>query len=69
MRKDREVTPVFGDAVQQRLTWRVTMAENGKAARQAGDAAKGRPGGSGGGQGDAGVPATSPRMASATNTA
>ena len=35
LRKDWEVTPIYGDAVQQRLIWRVTMTDqNADAARQ-----------------------------------
>jgi AraC family transcriptional regulator len=42
LRKDWEVTPLYGDAVQQRLTWRVTMSEKEKdGERQAGDGRSG----------------------------
>jgi AraC family transcriptional regulator len=41
LRKDWEVTPLYGDAVQQRLTWRVTMTEHeANRAQEAGDARK-----------------------------
>ena len=41
LRKDWEVTPIYGDAVQRRLTWRVTMTERGTGATApAGDPGK-----------------------------